>query len=62
MLYDTYGFPIDLTTLIMEEKEMAINMVEYEEERKKAQVLLFSVWILDSYGVTSASSHPLADP
>ena len=39
LLYDTYGFPIDLTTLIMEEKGMTINMAEYEEEKKKAQVL-----------------------
>ncbi|XP_038069609.1 alanine--tRNA ligase, cytoplasmic-like [Patiria miniata] len=39
LLYDTYGFPVDLTSLIMEEKGMTINMAEYEEEKKKAQIL-----------------------
>ena len=43
LLYDTYGFPIDLTTLIMEEKSMTINMAEYEEEKKKAQVLTLGI-------------------
>lgn len=38
LLYDTYGFPIDLTTLMVEEKGMTVDMQEYEEERKKAQV------------------------
>lgn len=39
LLYDTYGFPIDLTTLMVEEKGMTVDMQEYEEERKKAQVI-----------------------
>lgn len=39
LLYDTYGFPIDLTTLMVEEKGMTVDMQEYEEERKKAQLL-----------------------
>lgn len=38
LLYDTYGFPIDLTTLMVEEKGMSVDMQEYEAEKKKAQV------------------------
>ena len=37
-LYDTYGFPVDLTTLMAEEKGLAIDMDVYEESKKKAQV------------------------
>ena len=36
-LYDTYGFPIDLTQLLAEEKGFSINMVDYETELKKQQ-------------------------
>ena len=38
-LYDTYGFPVDLTELMAEEKGLSIDMEVYEESKKKAQVL-----------------------
>uniref|UniRef100_A0A8D8ZX88 Alanine--tRNA ligase n=1 Tax=Cacopsylla melanoneura TaxID=428564 RepID=A0A8D8ZX88_9HEMI len=38
-LYDTYGFPVDLTQLMVEEKGLTVDMEVYEEERKKAQLL-----------------------
>ena len=37
-LYDTYGFPVDLTALMAEEKGLSIDMEVYEDSKKKAQV------------------------
>ena len=34
-MYDTYGFPIDLTALIAEEWNVGIDMPEFEQELKK---------------------------
>jgi alanyl-tRNA synthetase len=38
-LYDTYGFPADLTQLMAEEKALTVDMDAYEEARKQAQVM-----------------------
>jgi alanyl-tRNA synthetase len=37
-LYDTYGFPVDLTKLMVEERSMNVDMDGYEEARKQAQL------------------------
>ncbi|CAG9840845.1 unnamed protein product [Diabrotica balteata] len=37
-LYDTYGFPVDLTTLMAEEKGLTVDMETYEESKKQAQI------------------------
>lgn len=37
-LYDTYGFPVDLTQLMAEERGLTVDMNVYEECKKKAQV------------------------
>lgn len=38
-LYDTYGFPVDLTQLMSEEKGLVVDMNAYEEAKKQAQIL-----------------------
>uniref|UniRef100_A0AAQ4NX73 Alanine--tRNA ligase n=1 Tax=Gasterosteus aculeatus aculeatus TaxID=481459 RepID=A0AAQ4NX73_GASAC len=38
LLYDTYGFPLDLTSLIAEEKGMAVDVAAFEEEKRAAQL------------------------
>ncbi|KAK3603819.1 hypothetical protein CHS0354_042820 [Potamilus streckersoni] len=37
-LYDTYGFPVDLTSLMTEEKGLRIDMNVYEESKKQSQL------------------------
>lgn len=36
-LYDTYGFPVDLTQLMVEEKGLTVDMAAYELARARAQ-------------------------
>lgn len=36
-LYDTYGFPVDLTVLMAEERNLIVDMKSYEESKLKAQ-------------------------
>ncbi|GJQ69695.1 hypothetical protein Trydic_g22267 [Trypoxylus dichotomus] len=38
-LYDTYGFPVDLTQLMAEEKGLTVDMNGYEESKKIAQII-----------------------
>ncbi|XP_022668441.1 alanine--tRNA ligase, cytoplasmic-like isoform X1 [Varroa jacobsoni] len=37
-LYDTYGFPVDLTQLMVEEKGIFVDMVAYEKAKQAAQL------------------------
>ncbi|EDO36689.1 predicted protein [Nematostella vectensis] len=36
-LYDTYGFPVDLTELMAEERGLRVDMEKYEEAKRRAQ-------------------------
>lgn len=36
-LYDTYGFPVDLTCLMAEERNLQVDMKAYEEAKARAQ-------------------------
>ncbi|XP_066933990.1 alanine--tRNA ligase, cytoplasmic-like [Clytia hemisphaerica] len=38
-LYDTYGFPIDLTCLMAEERKMTVDMTGYETAKAHAQLI-----------------------
>ena len=37
-LYDTYGFPVDLTCLMAEEKGLLVDMDGYQHSKLQAQV------------------------
>jgi alanyl-tRNA synthetase len=37
-MYDTYGFPVDLTQLMCEERGLKVDMDAYEDSKKQAQV------------------------
>lgn len=37
-LYDTYGFPIDLTHLMVEERNLSIDMVAYEKAKHESYI------------------------
>lgn len=52
-LYDTYGFPIDLTQLMSEERGLTVDMSSYEEAKQKA------ILVSQAQGVTGIAKLDL---
>ncbi|RWS11029.1 alanine--tRNA ligase: cytoplasmic-like protein, partial [Dinothrombium tinctorium] len=50
-LYDTYGFPIDLTCLMVEEKGLTVDMAGYETCKTRAQLMSQSKTLQEDIGI-----------
>eukprot|EP01135_Chromosphaera_perkinsii_P000821 Nk52_evm109s151 gene=Nk52_evmTU109s151 len=68
-LYDTYGFPIDLTRLMAEEHNMVVDEEGYEAAKERAKELSRasgsskeSVIALDVHAIAELNKHPEIKP
>lgn len=59
-LYDTYGFPIDLTQLMAEEYGLQVDLKAYEESKKKA-IELSSAGTTKLTNVLDLNVHAIAE-
>lgn len=61
-LYDTYGFPVDLTRLMAEENELKVDEQEFLKEQEKAKTLSRNARASggDSQEVVALDMHDLA--
>jgi len=57
-LYDTFGFPADLTQLICQEKGFSIDEVGFQEEMQKAKQKAKSSW--KGKGIDASEAHLLS--
>ncbi len=67
-LYDTYGFPLDLTELILKENEMTVNKEQFDAEMAKqkqrarnAAAVEASDWVELQEGVTEFVGYDLTE-
>ncbi len=54
-LYDTYGFPVDLTRLMAEEKNFSVNEKTFEAEMEKARQRSQASW--KGKGIEASEAH-----
>jgi len=66
-LYDTYGFPLDLTQLMANERGLKVDTVKFEElmeeQRQRARAAQKDVWLSGVINITSSlSANPTVIP
>ena len=54
-LYDTFGFPVDLTRLMAHENQFTVDEADFEERMKKAKALSQSSW--KGQAISSDEAH-----
>jgi len=61
ILYDTYGFPVDLTGIILKEKGFQIDMKEYKEAMKEQRERSRQNWKGNSLKMATEEYHRLLE-
>ena len=59
-LYDTYGFPVDLTRLMAEELSLGINDKEFEEAQELSKIASKGTLKKDTHHVIKLDVHDIA--
>jgi alanyl-tRNA synthetase len=59
-LYDTYGFPVDLTRLMAEELGLGINEKEFEEAQEQSKIASKGSFKKDKADLVKLDVHDLA--
>lgn len=61
-LYDTYGFPIDLTVEMLEEKGFTVDVAGFEEEMERSKEIARKTWKTTNYMGADATVYQEIDP
>src|SRR5579864_6748231 len=60
-LYDTYGFPLDLTQDILRPRGIAVDVAAFEEEMERARARSRASWVGSGEAATEAAWYVLRD-
>ncbi len=60
-LYDTYGFPLDLTQDILRPRGIAVDVAKFDEEMDKARALSRASWVGSGEAATEANWFALKE-